>query len=119
MFGSIISDVWNGRERLWAAFWIWHFALGIFLVLLGWSLVLQVSAGYGFPMLIAVLLHAIWSLVGLWRCAYNTDYRWLGHAARAWVVIYVALIAHDFYQRYAGQARMLPLPGDSPPPVTA
>lgn len=29
----------------------------------------------------------IWALVSLWRCAYNTEYVVLGHAARAFVIL--------------------------------
>ncbi|MEL7535779.1 MAG: hypothetical protein AAFZ58_01155 [Pseudomonadota bacterium] len=119
VFGNIVRDVWNGRERLWATVWIWYAALTVFLQLLNRALVLQVDRVYAFPMLILILLHTIWILVGMWRCAYNTDFRWLGHAARAWVVINVIGIAWVLYERATGSANTLPLPIPvQEPPIT-
>ena len=100
----------GGRVLLWRMFWIYFlcghgmlFGIGvgvmIFALLMGFSFdpgSLQsglVGMIGGMALLgTAGALFALWSAIGLWRCAYNCeDARW-GHAARAWVPVYLFIV---------------------------
>ncbi len=101
---------WMGREPLWRVFWGWfvcgHGAiLGcsvgfmVIAMLLGFAIVPQsLNGGFagmatGATLLVLVAVpYSIWSVVSLWRCAYNCiNQRW-GHVVRGGVVVYGAII---------------------------
>ena len=76
----------SGRAPLWRAFWIHTIliplACNFALTMTIWNEGLRWVVGVvvGVPLM-------IWVLVSLWRCAYNTEYVVLGHAARAFVIL--------------------------------
>ena len=83
---DLATLAWQGQVPLWRAFWInailIPIGLGLLLDLAIWNDGLRWALGVvvGLPLL-------LWALVSLWRCAYNTEYRLLGHAARAFVIL--------------------------------
>lgn len=82
---------WRGEDRLWKAFWL--------LWVLGWwavgtiAVLFQNAGGlpsYAGPTVL--LLYMIWAGVGVWRCAFNVEWRGWGYIARSVVVLFVVLI---------------------------
>ena len=71
---------WRGYERLWVVFWIYYVPVFIGLGFLPenppneWYLWI--------PFTVIPLVWLVWIMVSLWRCAYATDYRILGHLVR-------------------------------------
>ncbi len=77
----------RGNERLWKVFWIYNFLFGIIL-----NIVLEVldylavlSILYLF--LIIVIFWTIWVVTGLWKCAFNVNWKGWGYLTRIFVVL--------------------------------
>ena len=80
-------NYWNGKEKLWKAFWLIGM-LGRIIVALIVIIFLQIGQIIGLTWSIAILsilfilIYIIWSVVSIWRCAFNTKNKNWGHAAR-------------------------------------
>jgi len=82
----LIVAPWRGHQRLWVVFWLYWLAAPILIERVVWSL--QLDGELEVPAtLLANGFYAVFSCVALWRCAPNTDYAWLGYAARVLAVI--------------------------------
>ncbi len=80
----------RGEERLWKPFWLGGL-LGMPIGII--SGIFQVLGIIG--IIISALLsivYIIWMGVSIWNCAYNVDWEWWGHLARAWVILLVMMI---------------------------
>jgi hypothetical protein len=80
------TSAWRGYAPLWKVFWLYN--IGLY-VLLG--LILDVALGRGamrwlFGIFVG-LPFMLWSLVSLWRCAFNTEHAFWGFLARIWVIL--------------------------------
>ena len=87
---NLLLSYWNGKQKLWKAFWIVG-VLGriliatfiIFFTLLGQSL------GLTWSILILsfvfILIYIIWSFVSIWQCSFNVKNKIWGHLARIFV----------------------------------
>jgi len=77
---------WQGALPLWRVFWLYNIA--IYTVV---AIALEMfAASIGLRWFVEVLFgipYALWSLVALWRCAYNTKWAIWGHAARVWTLL--------------------------------
>jgi hypothetical protein len=84
-----IRAVWQGNEKLWKVFWLYNTLLGSALLY-----AMDYSARLGTIVEVAiylvVLVWVVWVAVGLWRCAFNTQWRIWGYLARGAVILTVA-----------------------------
>jgi hypothetical protein len=92
-FAESIGASWRGYERLWIVFWIYYVPVAI---------VLLVAPGISsnewylwVPVTVITLVWLVWIMVSLWRCAYATDYRILGHLVRLNVFVGLAIFLFD------------------------
>ena len=87
-----IIAAWSGKEKLWKVFWLYNFILG---TAIGYAI--DYVAGLGLIIEIAVftvvLIWAIWVLVALWRCAFNSRWRGWGYVCRGVVVLSLGVAA--------------------------
>lgn len=91
-FSESLAASWRGYERLWIVFWIYYIPVGIAL-----QVALEnppIEWYVWVPLTLVSLVWLIWVTVSLWRCAYGTDYRILGHLVR--LNVFVALIIFVF-----------------------
>jgi len=86
----IVSDWLFGEERLWKPFWLGGL-LAIPIGIIGGIIQMLGTIGLIVSSLIFVV-YSIWIGVSVWNCAYNVDWEWWGHAARAWVILFVMMI---------------------------
>ena len=78
---------WRGNFSLMQAFFGYYVAGRVLAIVVAW-LFFNFFGFFGW--FIAVLLWTIywlWSLVTLWRCAFNTEFAFLFYAARALVIV--------------------------------
>ena len=73
---NLLLSYWNGKEKLWKAFWLMGFAFQIFLLfffifiiyigsLIGLSWSIQIT------IFLISIIYTIWIYVSIWNCAYN------------------------------------------------
>ena len=94
---TILLSYWNGKQKLWKAFWLMGFVfqlvLGYFLFLL---LYLGTYIGLTWSIKIVIFLisniYTIWILVSIWNCAYNVKHKIKGYIARVIVVLNIILL---------------------------
>ncbi len=98
---SLILDPLRGRQRLWIVFWLYwlvpQFLIERAIFMLPLSVETQIRTT-----LVCNGLYAIFSCVSLWRCAFNTDYRWLGYGARALAALNLLLVPAALYLAVTG-----------------
>ena len=84
---------WRGYERLSVVFWIYYLPVVFILGLLPEA---PPSEWYlWIPITIIPLIWLVWTMVSLWRCAYATDYRILGHLVR--LNVFIGVVVALFY----------------------
>lgn len=84
---------WRGYERLWVVFWIYYVPV---VIVLGFLPEDPPNAWYLWvPITIVPLIWLVWIMVSLWRCAYATDYRILGHLVR--LNVFFGVVVALFY----------------------
>lgn len=91
---NFLTYGWRGHFPLAIAFW-GYYVLGR-IVILGIAAVLMFSLGF-FGWFLAIIVwfpYWIWSIVMLWRCAFNTEYEFLGYAVR--VLVYADVVLSIF-----------------------
>lgn len=83
---DFIGKYWDGKERLWKAFWLFGVLGGAILSVIQ-NLIGAASPEAASIFGILVVVYSIWNVVSIWRCAYNVNHHWLGHLARAAIII--------------------------------
>ncbi len=87
---------WQGEARLWQSYWL----MGVIGGWLIWTLVLNLVE-FGFlpeiPGIIILTGYAVYSAVGVWRCAFNTGWHGWGYMARAIIGISVIYFLHQLF----------------------
>ena len=87
---NFVTYGWKAAFPLGIAFW-GYYVLGRIIVLSIAALLLLTLGFLGWFLAIIVWLpYWIWSIVMLWRCAFNTDYHFLGYIVR--VLIYAEVV---------------------------
>lgn len=79
----------KGQEKLWVIFWIYQILIGLVINAIAVFSVSNLDNAFTF---IAISLKFCWFLfcaIGIWQCAFNTDYRFLGYFARVAAVLSV------------------------------
>jgi hypothetical protein len=87
---NFVTTGWRGLFPLWIAFW-GYYVLGRIIVLAAAAVLLFGLGFFGWFLAIIIWIpYWIWSIVMLWRCAFNTDYYFLGYIVR--VLIYAEVV---------------------------
>jgi hypothetical protein len=103
----------RGRESLTVVFWL-------YCVVGGWTTILLLTlfggalSDLGLPAwsLVAIatleVLYLVWAHVSLWTCAFNSQHRVYGYAARVYAVAFVVLSFYPlFFQTSSPQIEVL------------
>ncbi len=105
----------QGRERLVVVFWIYCVLGGVVIVTLPFF-VAEPLYEFGLPMWAFVVIalmqvvYLLWAHVSLWTCAFNSQHRMWGYAARSYVcVVAVAFAASWFLPRSATELEVIKL----------
>ena len=94
---NFLLSYWNGKQKLWKAFWIMGFVFQIlFFYFLLFLLYLGLLVGLTWSIKIIIFLisniYTIWILVSIWNCAYNVKNKIWGNLSRVIVVLNVILL---------------------------
>jgi len=94
---TVLLSYWNGKQKLWKAFWLIGFVLQFVLIiffgifnLIGIALGLTWSIK--FIIFLINIIYTIWVLVSIWNCAYNVKNKIWGDLSRVIVVLNVILL---------------------------
>ena len=94
---SLLLSYWNGKQKLWKAFWIMGFVFQILIFyFLLFLLYIGLHIGLTWSIKITTFLisniYTIWILVSIWNCAYNVKNKIWGNLSRIIVVLNVILL---------------------------
>ena len=94
---DFLLSYWNGKQKLWKAFWIMGFVFQILLFyFLSFLLYLGLLIGLTWSIKITIFLlsniYTIWILVSIWRCAYNVKNKIWGNLSRVIVILNVIFL---------------------------
>ena len=94
---NFLLSYWNGKQKLWKAFWVMGFVFQIlFFYFLLFLLYLGLLIGLTWSIKIIIFLmsniYTIWILVSIWNCAYNVKNKIWGNLSRVIVVLNVILL---------------------------
>jgi hypothetical protein len=81
-----ILSSFNGNEKLWMAYWVNFFAINNAASNLAEQFVIGKSVTIQVIALIIILAVLIWSMVSVWRCAFNVENHYWGYVARVMVI---------------------------------
>jgi uncharacterized membrane protein len=88
---SFVSAWFLGEARLWKPFWLGGVLVG-FLVSLAMSLLALAGIVGSVASFVLAAAYGIWLAVAIWNCAYNVDWEWWGHIARAYMIAVIAMV---------------------------
>ena len=94
---NFLLSYWNGKQKLWKAFWIMGF---VFQILFFYFLLFLSYIGFLFGLTWSIKvtiflisnIYTIWILVSIWNCAYNVKNKIWGDLSRVIVVLNVILL---------------------------
>ena len=94
---DFLLSYWNGKQKLWKAFWLMGFVFQILLFyFLSFLLYLGLLIGLTWSIKITIFLlsniYTIWILVSIWRCAYNVKNKIWGNLSRVIVILNVIFL---------------------------
>jgi hypothetical protein len=98
---NIISNVSSGKTSLFTTYWFIFLPIGFVI-----NLADKVGAG-GEQLLLILLIPFVWSLYGVWRCAFNVRYRIWGYVARGLTIVNVLIFFVAFFASMANEIRKL------------
>ena len=95
--GDLLLSYWNGKQKLWKAFWLIGFVLQFVLIIFfGIFNLIGIALGLTWSLKIIIFLiniiYTIWVLVSIWNCAYNVKNKIWGDLSRVIVVLNVILL---------------------------
>ena len=89
-----IKRAWRGEEKLWKVFWLYDVLVGF-----GFNFIdAIIKNGFGSKSIEYILfdimyfVYAIWLFISLWRCAFNTEWKFFSYIARIFAVLPIILI---------------------------
>jgi hypothetical protein len=88
---NIISKVSTGKASLFTTYWFIFFPIAFVIKLAD-----KAGAG-GEQLLLILLIPFLWSLYGVWRCAFNVRHLIWGYVARGLIVVNVLLVFAAFF----------------------
>ncbi|MDP7599748.1 MAG: hypothetical protein QF605_00040 [Rhodospirillales bacterium] len=93
----LIFRHWQGQARLWQSYWL----MGVVGGWLFWTLVLNLIEFGILPEIPGVIIlasYAVYSAVGVWRCAFNADWRGWGYLARGIIGLSTIYLLYQLFQ---------------------
>jgi hypothetical protein len=94
---NIISKVSTGKANLFKTYWFIFFPIAF-------AIKLADKAGAGGEQLLLILLIPfLWSLFGVWRCAFNVRHITWGYVARGLIVLNVLIFFAVFFISIANE----------------
>jgi hypothetical protein len=94
---NIISKVSTGKASLFTTYWFIFFPIAFVIKLAD-------EAGTGGQQLLLILLIPfLWSLYGVWRCAFNVRHLIWGYVARGLILVNVLLVFAVFFASMANE----------------
>ena len=99
--GDLLLSYWNGKQKLWKAFWLIGFVLQFVLIIFfGIFNLIGIALGLTWSIKIIIFLiniiYTIWVLVSIWNCAYNVKNKIWGDLSRVIVALNVILLFLTF-----------------------
>ena len=105
---------WHGNGRLWSAFWVFGVALKIIIIYLGGMVYVlfygypvggnisyELSSLFGVIFIAVNCIHALASVVMVWRCSKNTKYEPFTALAKVVVFLFVLSVLYSLYVQVA------------------
>ena len=88
---NFMAEAWDGREPLWKVYWLYHFLGSIVIGCIFWGLfkISPYVAGSALP---AYCGYYVWTIVSLWRCAFNAEWTFWSYIVRILVIMKPALV---------------------------
>ena len=96
---NIISKISAGKASLFTAFCLICFPLGVVINLA------DKAGGRGDQLFLLLLIPFLWSLYGVWKCAFNVRYRSLGYVSRGVIVANGLIFLAVFVATFANEIR--------------
>ena len=95
--GDLLLSYWNGKQKLWKAFWLIGFVLQFVLIIFSGifnliGIALGLTWSIKFIIFLINIIYTIWVLVSIWNCAYNVKNKIWGDLSRVIVVLNVILL---------------------------
>jgi hypothetical protein len=94
---NIISKVSTGKASLFTTYWFIFFPVAFVIKLADGA-----GAG-GEQLLVILLIPFLWSLYGVWRCAFNVRHHIWGYVARGVIVVNVVIFFAVFFASMANE----------------
>ena len=96
---NIISKVSTGKASLFTTYWFICFPIGFVI-----NLADKAGAG-GEQLLLILLIPFLWSLYGVWRCAFNVRHSIWGYITRGLVIVNVLIFFAVFFGSMVNEIR--------------
>jgi hypothetical protein len=96
---NIISKVSTGKASLFTTYWFIFFPIAFVIKLAD-----EAGAG-GEQLLLILLIPFLWSLYGVWRCAFNVRHLIWGYVARGLIVVNLLLVFAAFFASMVNEIR--------------
>ena len=96
---NIISKVSTGNASLFTTYWFIFFPIAF-----GIKLADKAGAG-GEQLLLILLIPFLWSLYGVWRCAFNVRHSIWGYITRGLVIVNVLIFFAVFFASMVNEIR--------------
>ena len=94
---NIISKISTGEASLFTTYWFIFFPIAFVIKLAD-----EAGTG-GQPLLLILLIPFLWSLYGVWRCAFNVRHLIWGYVARGLILVNVLLVFAVFFASMANE----------------
>ena len=94
---NFISKVSTGKASLFTSYWFIFLPMAFVI-----NLADKAGAG-GEQVLIVLLIPFLWSLYGVWRCAFNVRHLIWGYIARGLVIVNVLMVFVAFFISFANE----------------
>ena len=96
---NIISKVSTGKASLFTTYWFIFFPIAVMIKLAD-----RAGAG-GEQLLLILLIPFLWSLYGVWRCAFNVRHLIWGYITRGLVIVNVLIFFAVFFTSMVNEIR--------------
>ena len=96
---NIISKVSTGKASLFTTYWFFFFPIAFVIKLAD-----KAGAG-GEQLLLILLIPFLWSLYGVWRCAFNVRHLIWGYITRGLVIVNVLIFFAVFFTSMVNEIR--------------
>ena len=94
---NIISKASTGKASLFTTYWLIFFPIAFVIKLA------DEAGTAGEQLLLILLIPFLWSLYGVWRCAFNVRHLIWGYVARGLIVVNVLLFFAVFFASMANE----------------